>query len=404
MMKRWMVLTLLITLCLGGAASAQESGAGSTMEAGNVAFALDLLAQLQSADGNTVVSPSSIQNAFWLAYMGADGTTGDQMSQVFRFPDLDNLAASSGMAAEPTPAPSADFTLREANALWAQQGFPWLPDYLNLAASMNAPVQMVDYTVDSEAVRQQINAWVESQTEDRIQDLIPPGVVDALTRLVIANAVYFKASWLYPFEPSLTTEMPFTLLDGTRVNVPMMGAGMSAALPYAVGEGYQAVALPYLGGNTQMLLIVPDAGQFAAFEARLNADLFRSITTALAPTEAVLNMPRFEFAYELSLKATLQAMGLTDAFDSDRADFSRMYDAAATPDRLYISDALHKAFIKVDEAGTEAAAATAIVIGVTSAPIEPPLQILIDRPFYFAIQDTRTDTLLFMGRVLNPGQ
>jgi len=407
-MKRWIVLTVLLTFMLGGAAHAQTDSTSGTMEAGNIAFALDLLAQLKAQDGNMVVSPSSIQNAFWLAYMGADGLTADQMSQVFRFPDLDNLAASSGVALEPTVEPARgsseeDFILRSADSLWAQQGFPWLPDYLALAESMNAPIQMVDYTADAEAVREQINTWIEDQTEDRIQDLIPAGVLNQLTRMVIANAVYFNAKWMVEFDPALTTDAPFNLLDGTSVSVPLMvGSSTGMELAYADAEGYNAVALPYRDGNHRMLLLVPDAGQFAAFEAGLNADQFRSIKAALAPVLAQVILPRFEFELDLNLNDTLKAMGLTDAFVSDVADFSRMFDTNATPERLFISDVLHKAFVKVDEAGTEAAAATAIIMQTTSAPINQPVQVLIDRPFYFAIEDTRTDTILFMGRVLNP--
>jgi serpin B len=232
--------------------------------------------------------------------------------------------------------------------------------------------------------------------------LIPPDVLNDLTRMVIANAIYFNARWMTEFNPSRTTDAPFNLLDGSTVTVPIMiGDGMELA--YADGEGYVAVALPYRDGNHRMLLLVPDAGQFAAFESGLNADLFRAIKLALAPTLAQVMLPRFEFEYTLNLNDTLKALGLTDAFQPDVADFRRMFDYAATSERLFISAVLHKAFIKVGETGTEAAAATAIVMEATSAQIDPPVQVLIDRPFYFAIEDTRTDTILFMGRVLNPG-
>lgn len=407
-MKRWIVFTLLLTLTLSGAAHAQTDSTSGAMEAGNVAFALDLLAQLQNADGNTVVSPSSIQNAFWLAYMGADGTTADQMSQVFRFPDLDNLAASSGMAAEPVVEPPRgssedDFILRSADSLWAQQGFPWRPEYILNTQGMSSPVQMVDFITNAEAVRQEINAWIETNTDDRIQDLIPAGVLNELTRMVIANAVYFNAKWMVEFDPAMTADAPFYLLDGSTVNVPMMvGSGTGMELAYIDADGYTVVALPYRDGNHRMLLLVPDAGQFASFEAGLNAEQFRAIKAELAPTLAQVILPRFEFEFDLSLNETLQALGLTDAFLPEVADFSRMFDTSATPERLFISDVLHKAFVKVDEAGTEAAAATSIVMQTTSAPINQPVQVLIDRPFYFAIEDTRTDTILFMGRVLNP--
>jgi len=408
MRKLWILLTalLLLSLILTGAAGAQDD-TGATMMAGNVDFSLDFYQQVRAEEGNLFFSPHSILQAFWLAYAGADGATAEQMSDVLRFVPLDQLPATSGLSATPTASgqgEESNFVLRNANALWGQQDFPWLPDYLAFAEGNGSPVQLVDYTADPDAVRQQINEWVEQQTEDRIQDLIPEGVIDAATRMVIANAIYFKGAWMFPFMQGETQDAPFTLLDGTTQTVPMMQMGFSGeTLAYVDGEGYTAVALPYVNGNTRMLILLPDAGEFETFEAGMTADRYREIIAALQFASVRVFMPRFSYEQSLSLASPLMAMGMTDAFNPDAANFGRMYDRSAVGENLFISAALHKAFVEVNEEGTEAAAATGIIMGVTSVQVEPPVEVRIDRPFIFAIEDIRTNTLLFVGRVLQPG-
>jgi serpin B len=408
MRKVMMILSaaLLLALAFAPIAGAQDAG---TVEAGNVDFALDFYQQIASEDGNLFYSPWSILNAFWLAYPGADGNTAAQMSQVFRLPPFDMLAASSGPAqpimAQPTLDPNQPppLTLRSANALWAQQGFPWLPDFLSFIEGNGAPIQQVDFGADPEGMREVINDWVEAQTEDRIQDLIPQGAIDVATRMVIANAVYFNANWVYAFEESLTQDGAFNLLDGSTATVPLMTMPSSETLAYADGDGYVAITLPYVSDTGHdMLILLPDAGNFAAFEAGLTAERYREILTALAPTQVKVTLPRFSYEMPLDLIAPLAAMGLTDAFDPSLADFGQMYDRTAVGENLYIGAALHKAFIAVDERGTEAAAATALIMELTSALIGEPIDLRIDRPFIFAIRDVSTQTLLFMGRVVNP--
>jgi serpin B len=405
------MMFLLVMAMLSGVAGAQSSASG-TMPAGNLPFSMSFFQALRANTDaeNMFFSPYSIQAAFTLAWAGADGETAAQMGRALGYgvDTFDQLAAA-GMPAQPAMSQGAEgapsFTLRSANALWGQQDFPWLSSYLDLMRENNAPLQLVDYTADPEAVREQINQWVEDQTEDKIEDLIPQGVIDSLTRMVIANAIYFNANWLYPFGDELTQDAPFNLLDGSTVDVPTMQMRADESFLYVDGDGYIAIALPYEGGSAEMLLIVPDAGQYEAVEAMLTPEKYAEIRAALVVTRAQVWMPRFSFEQSVSLRETMEALGITAAFDSGTADFSRMYDQSVVEDRLYISAALHKAFIDVDEQGTEAAAATAVIIGLASAPMPQPfIEVRIDRPFFFTIEDPTTSTILFGGRVLNPAE
>jgi serpin B len=405
----------LIFLAAASAVLAVPAGAQNhtvgTQPAGNLPFTFSFYQAVREEEGNLFFSPASIQNAFWLAWAGARGETASQMGRaLFGADTLNDLAASSqpltplqaGGSASADPNQPPPLTLRSANALWAQASYPWLPDYLDYAQQSGAPVQFVDYVADAEAVREQINTWVEDQTEDKIQNLIPQGLLDALTRMVIANAVYFKANWLNPFEAALTEDGAFRLLDGSTATVPFMRMASGKTFRAHVGEDYTAVALPYAGGSYEMLIILPD--DFAAFETGLTDTRYQAILDAMEPTFAQVTMPRFTFEFSSELTDALKALGVVAAFDPGAADFGGMFDQGATSENLFISAVLHKAFIAVDEQGTEAAAATAIIIEATSLQVGEPLDIRIDRPFVFAIQDTTTSTVLFAGRVLTPTQ
>jgi len=247
-----------------------------------------------------------------------------------------------------------------------------------------------------EEARVTINEWVSEQTEGRIKDLIPPGAIDALTRLVLTNAIYFNAAWSRPFEEERTEDAPFYRLDGSQVTVPMMRQVESFG--YATGEGYQAVELPYDGHELSMVILVPKEGEFETFEAALDVQRLEAILQDLRYTQVALSMPKFEIESSFSLVDALAAMGMPVAF-SDEADFSGMTGSRD----LTISDVVHKAFVSVDEAGTEAAAATAVIMKLTSAPMEP-VEMRIDRPFLFAIRDLQTGALLFVGRVVDPSE
>ncbi len=375
------------------------------LTSGNRAFALDLYRVLRVEEGNLFYSPYSISLALAMTHAGARGETERQMAATLHFTlpgdrlhpafnALDLALASRGEGAQGED--DQGFRLNIANAIWGQQGYRFLSEFLDtLAQNYGAGLRLLDFAQDPEAARVTINDWVSDQTEGRIQDLIPPGVIDVLTRLVLTNAIYFNAAWARPFEADLTTDGPFYLLNGGEVVVPMMQ--QTTGLRYAEGEGYQAVELPYDGHELAMVVLLPQAGRFEAFEDALDAGRVEAILENLTYQQVALTLPRFRVESAFSLTEALQAMGMPDAFTPDRADFSGMNGARD----LYIGDVLHKAFVSVDEAGTEAAAATAVVIEVTAMP-ESPVTVTVDCPFIFLIHDLETGAILFVGRVVNP--
>ncbi len=371
---------------------------------GNNAFALDVYHTLRPSDSNLILSPFSVSLALAMTYAGARGRTAAQMEQVLRFPgperthpafnalDLALQSSQANPSQEQQP-----FRLHLANAIWAEKTHSFRQEFLDtLARYYGAGIHLADFIHQHEAARREINRWVEQQTEDRIQDLVPPRAVTPETRLVLANAIYFKADWLIPFEANRTHDAPFYLLDGSEARVKMMVNDLY--LPYAAGQGWQAVELPYVGETTAMTLIVPEKGRFSEIESTLDAATLESILNSLQPESVELGLPKFQFTSEFSLPFSLAALGMTDAFDPSLADFSGM-----TGERdLFISDILHKAFVAVDEKGTEAAAATAVILRVTAMLPGSNIVLTVDRPFLFLIRDTVHGQILFIGRVLHP--
>jgi len=377
------------------------------LAAGNRAFALDLYHRLETRDGNLFYSPYSVSAAVAMTYAGAEGGTAEEMADVFHFlmeeerlhpafNALDQYLES--LAAQEIPDDMGEsFQLNIANAIWGQKDFHFESDFLDtLAANYGAGLRLLDYVLEPEKSRIKINDWVSDQTKERIQDLIPQGAINSDTRLVLSNAIYFKATWLEPFEESLTEDGFFYGLDGQKITTPMMSLGSDASFPYYQGDGLQVVELPYLGGQVSMLVLMPEQGQFSGFEESLNTEKLDQIIGNLAYQPMYLNFPKFEFETEISLANILAEMGMPSAF-SDAADFSGM---TGTRD-LFISDVFHKAFVSVDEEGTEAAAATAVLMELTSAPANP-IRLVVDHPFLFLIRDTQTNSILFMGRVVKP--
>ncbi|MGB5924733.1 MAG: serpin family protein [Dehalococcoidia bacterium] len=371
---------------------------------GNSAFALELYQALRQQEGNLFYSPHSISVALAMTYAGAPGETAQQMADTLEFlleqerlhPAfnwLDAELASRGEGAEGKD--GEGFRLNIVNAIWGQKDYSFLTDFLDvLAENYGAGLRILDFINETEESRLAINDWVSDQTEGRIEDLIPQGVITWLTRLVLTNAIYFNAAWAYPFDEDITANGPFYLLDGGQVTVPMMK--QTESFGYTDGEGYQAVELLYDGDELSMVILLPASGDFEAFEEGLQADEVSDIIGGLQLTEVALTMPQFEFDSEFSLKDTLAEMGMPIAF-STGADFSGM---TGNPE-LFISEVVHKAFVAVDEAGTEAAAATAVPLELTAVP-EPLVEVTIDDPFIFLIRDIETGAILFVGRVLNP--
>ncbi|MFZ4578732.1 MAG: serpin family protein [Myxococcota bacterium] len=371
----------------------------------NTSFGLDLYGVLAKQPGNLLYSPYSISLALAMVWGGAVGQTADQIADTFHWalpqaqvhPALNTLDLTLESRAEGKQgSDGGKFRLKIANALWGQKNYPFLPAFLDLLAlNYGAGMHVVDFIAATEAARLTINAWVEEKTEGKIKNLIPEGAVTSDTKLVLTNAIYFNAAWATPFEVKSTQPGDFTRLDGSKVTAQRMNG--SAEMLYGKGQGWQAVAIPYDGQQLDMVLVVPDAGQFAAFEAGLSEASLAQVVESLGNTEVILTLPKFEFTSTSGLANALKELGMPAAFDAAQADFSGIAD----PNSLYIADVLHKAFIKVNEAGTEAAAATAVIFNDTAAVPDPPM-LVVDRPFLFMIRDRATQTVLFIGRVVDP--
>ena len=370
----------------------------------NSAFAFDLYQLLRQDNNNVFFSPYSISQALAMTYAGARGDTEKQMSDTLHFvlahnrlhPTFNSLDIELRKRGEGARGKDEEgFRLNIVNAIWGQEDYRFLPEFLDvLAENYGAGLRVLDFVNAPEASRITINDWVSEQTESRIEDLIPEGAIDALTRLVLTNAIYFNAAWQFPFNEDATADGPFYLLDGGEVIVPMMT--QTESFGYAEGDDYQAVELPYDGQELSMVILLPGDGQFETFESSMDYQMIKSIISDLGNQQVNLTMPKFEFESEFSLKKALTTMGMPVAFSAD-ADFSGM---TANRD-LAIDDVLHKAFVSVDEAGTEAAAATAVIMTLTAVPA-PPVVVTVDRPFIFLIRDIETGTILFIGRIVNP--
>ena len=338
-----------------------------------------------------------------MARAGARGQTATEMDAVLHGFGTDDhaawpaaldeaLAARTGTFIDRNGEP-ADVTLRIANAPFADRSLTLEPAYLDaLGARFGAGLRLVDFKSAPEAARGLVNGWVADQTEQRIPELLQPGTVDDRTRLALVNAVYLKAAWQFPFEEGGTSPGPFTTLTGTTVNVPLMRD--MDEFGYASGTGWKAVQLPYVGGKLAMLVIVPD--DLAAFEATLDQPALAQITGALETRAVNLALPRFATRSQLSLGDLLSALGMPTAF-TDHADFSGI----TTEEPLLISAVVHQADIDVDEQGTEASAATAVLMRPASLPLDV-VDLTVDRPFVFALRDLETGAVVFLGRIADP--
>lgn len=371
---------------------------------GNNEFAMDLyekVCDIQESD-NIFFSPYSISSALGMTYNGARGQTAVDMALVLHFTlpveavnrafhSLTETLSSGDLLGAESGHP---FTLSISNGLWVQNGFSLLEDYVaEVTRYYSAAVRNLDFIDDSEHSREIINDWVAESTMNKIMDLIPPGVLKEDTRVVLTNAVYFKASWRRPFDERATFDAPFTLIDGSEIDVPMMK--QTEHFNFVSTEGCSAVELDYAEGNAGMLILLPD-GDIREFQKDLDADMLETIRRRLSSCNVSLSMPRFEFSRSMQLSQILKTLGMESAFGGG-ADFSGF---TGSPD-LFISEVLHKAFVKVDEEGTEAAAATAVIMGLTAMPAQP-VEMNLNRPFMFFILDTETGSIVFMGRLMDP--
>ena len=370
----------------------------------NNGFALALYQALRDEDGNLIYSPYSIFQALMMTGAGAEGETASQMASVLGVdvndPEIHNLMNALNKALTTQPeyldesAQPLNFNI--ANALWAQKDYHFEQAFLDtLSANYNAGLKLVDFNQPEDA-RALINLWVAAQTNDKIKELIPDGVLSNMTRLVLTNAIYFKGAWANQFEEKDTQDGSFTLADGSNKTVPFMHGNFTISA--LVSEKIHAIRLPYEGGTYAMAAIMPLV-DFEGFESGLTAADLEQLLTLLQSSRAMvdLSMPKFQAESSLGLAEILAGLGMPDAFDAQKADFSGM---TGKPD-LMIGSVLHKATIDVNEEGTEAAAATAVVMNLTSMPAES-YSIRLDKPFIYVIYETTTNTITFMGRVVNP--
>lgn len=377
-----------------------------TLTAGERAFAFDLTAQLDTSnEGNLFHSPISIFEAMAMVYAGARGQTASEMADVLHFDlpqdrlhpavnALDLALAQRGQGAHNKD--GEPFQLHVVNALWAQQGYHFSQEYLDtISLNYGAGIFLLDFSADPDAAAHVINDWVEDQTEDRIKDLIPDGALSPLTRLVLTNAIYFNASWAEPFEEDLTTQEDFHLLDGSTAMVDMMHGTFD--LRYARVGDFQAVEIPYEGDEVAMLVVLPDEGTFESVVSNMDGQTYETLLSSLEDTSVDLSLPKFTYETSYELNETFQDMGLVLAF-TGQADLSGINDGV---EHLSVSKVIHKAFVAVDEAGTEAAAATAVVVPGNAGPVQT-VPFTVDRPFLFYIVDKPTGAILFAGTVENP--
>lgn len=382
------------------AGGGQAGGDWQVFVRGNSRFALDLYGRLRTEPGNLFFSPGSISTALAMTYAGARAETEAQMADVLHF-DLpqDRLhAAAADLADRLRGAQQKGVEVRVANRLWGQAGYELLPGFLRtMKEHYGADVGQVDFVGQTEAARQVINGWVLGQTNNKIQDLIPAGVLDPLTRLVLTGAIYFKGDWARQFNKKATSDAPFHVSADELVDVPMMF--QREEFPYGAVEGVQVVELSYAGNRLAMLILLPQQpGGLTRLEEQLAPENLDKWSSALRRQEVAVYLPRFTITSQFSLKSVLESLGMVAAFDAQRADFSGMIGRK----ELYVSAVLHKAFVDVNEQGTEAAAATSVAVGVTSARVTPTFR--ADHPFAFLIRDKPTGSILFIGRVANPRQ
>ncbi len=401
----------LLTTCLISLApawAAQTPASATTDRAavveGNNAFAVELYGQLRNQSGNLFFSPESISTALAMTFAGARGETSSEMAKTLHFtlpPDL--LHPAMGALLGDLNAAHDGYQLRVADALWAQQGYTFLDDFLKLTKSdYGAGFNEVDFKGAAEVARLTINKWVEQKTENKISNLLRPGALHPDTRLVLTNAIYFKGDWQTPFKKSWTEDDDFHLSPAQSVKAPLMHR--SDSFNYFNGGTFQALEIPYKSGELSMIVFLPnDISGLPALEQSLTASNMQQWLSQLQPvSKVILTMPRFKMTRQFELQQTLGAMGMPRAFDANAADFSGITGGRD----LFISAVIHKAFVDVDEQGTEAAAATAVVMEMATArrepPPPPPIIFRADHPFIFLIRDNRSGGILFMGRVTDP--
>jgi len=392
---------VMFSSIFGSRPSISSAQAQSFVE-GNTAFALDLYGQLKTRPGNLFFSPYSISTALAMTYAGARGETEKQMARVFHFDkDRHQVHTSFGELQHELNEASQQqgIELSIANSLWAQKGHPFLAEFVETAKrEYQANINQADFKTGAEAARGEINDWVAQKTRDKIQNILPSGSLGGMTRLVLANAIYFKGVWATPYDKDQTSVQPFHVSSASKVDVPLMHH--FDTVKYMENTNFQAVELPYKSNGLSMVILLPrQINGFGALENELAPALLSRSLSQMKQQKAEIFLPRFKLESSFELNDTLSQMGMPDAF-GEKADFSGMDGTRL----LYLSGVFHKAWGEVNEEGTEAAAATAVTVRASAImkPPPPPPVFRADHPFIFLIRDTRSSSVLFVGRLANP--
>ena len=365
------------------------------------AFGFSLFSNiLQNDTGNVFFSPYSISNAFSMVYEGSGGSTKDEIQSVFHFNKNDTSRRESVKAIDSElNNPNEKFKLSIANALWLQKDFPVLKDYTDtLGKYYSALATNLDFKTKADDSRQIINSWVENKTNQKIKDLFPPGSLDYTTRAVLTNAIYFKGNWTYQFNENQTKDDDFHVTDKQTVKVPMMTT--KSNFKYLSDNDLQILEMPYQGGNLSMIVLLPKENNLKSLTNSISAEKLNGWKSKLTPEQVTVYMPKFTLNTKYILNDNLVFMGMPTAFSPNNANFSGITDIRVHP--LFISIVIHQAFVKVDEKGTEAAAATGIGMSEATSVGPPPIVFRADHPFMFLIYDNHTGLILFMGQVVDP--
>jgi len=371
------------------------------------ALAFDLYAKARVQSGNLALSPISISTALTMTWAGARGDTAAQMKKVLHAEGEPGQAMDvAGKLLASFGGEGSKVTLRVANRLFGEKTYAFEQAYLDRTkAAFGAPLEGLDFKHAFEPSRTHINDWVAKQTQDRIKNLIPTGGLSGETRLVLTNAIYFLGDWMTPFKQESTRPAPFHATATATSDVPTMN--QVANFRFAATDGVKLLEMPYEGGEVAMTFVLPDAvAGLDAVEKRLSPEVLDRWVRAMQPEKVLVALPKFEInpASSLALGDLLKSLGMPLAFDPDKADFTAIANPPKPADRLYISQVFHKAFVKLDEKGTEAAAATAVVMARagSAAPSKPPAELRADHPFLFVLRHVSSGAILFMGRVNDP--
>ena len=399
---------LLMNIAVG-AKEKKDDGAEMIVN-GNNAFALDLYAQLKNNEGNLFYSPYSISTALAMTYAGARDQTAEQMAQTLHFPECKGSDSPGWMRTTEQfhrafgrvidrlnqQGKKNDYQLSVANALWGQKGYPFLDSFIELNNQYyDARIKQVDFVKETEKTQKKINQWVEDKTNEKIKNLIPQGALNALTRLVLTNAIYFKGNWAEQFDKDMTKNADFFVSSDKTVTAPLMY--QKEDFKYGQSDTLQLLELTYKGEDLSMLILLPkEKDGLADMEKELTTRNLAEWQKKMHKQEVEVFLPKFKMTSQFSLAETLEKMGMPDAFDVGKADFSGM---TGNKD-LFVSAVLHKAFVEVNEEGTEAAAATGVMMSLSMALEQPVFR--ADHPFVFIIKDNNTGSILFVGRVVDP--